>query len=122
MKKHLIAIFLIMLFSISISHASTSYVVLKNYPTDGKCEVGKDYDDGSFIYYCNKGCLEATYCIAYNEDGGTDVAMEVDERITYDLSTILRCEESKGDGKLYQVLEDVASETLATSKGSSCSK
>ena len=106
----------LVLTQISIVKTAIIIIIINN------CEVGKDYDDGSFIYYCNKGCLEATYCIAYNEDGGTDVAMEVDERITYDLSTILRCEESKGDGKLYQVLEDVASETLATSKGSSCSK
>jgi len=113
---------LMMLFNATVSHASTSYVVLNNYPADGKCEVGKNYDDGDFVYFCHKGCLEATYCIAFNDDGGTDVAMEVNEKIGYDGSATLRCEKSKSDDKLYQVLEDVASETIATSQDGVCPK
>ena len=122
LTKSLIAASLIALFGISISHASTSYVSLNNYPANGKCEAGKNYDDGEFVYFCNKGCLEATYCIALDEDKGGDMALEVDERITFDVSTTLRCEQDASSNRLYQVLEDVSSETLATSKGGFCPK
>jgi len=102
-------------------YASTKYTVRNNFPADeATCTNGNSYDDGYFIYYCDNGTLKPTYCIADTDDDGDfvydyTVNFEVDERITYDMSSALRCEEDTSTGCLYQFIEEVTTEVVATS-------
>ena len=103
------------------SFATTSYEIKNNYPK-GDCTVGQYYDDGEFIYKCNahkKIC--ATYCLVFSEDDGAWMALEENERITYDQEAALRCE--LGSGKqplLAQALENVTIDVIAESKVPFC--
>lgn len=112
-----------LVFAVSITgaQASRAYKVLNNFPADeASCTNGTSYDDGYFVYYCDAGRLEPNYCIAWTDDDGDfvydySVYFEVDERITYDMSSALRCEQDPADGCIYQIIEEVTSEVVATS-------
>lgn len=104
------------------AHASRYYDVKDNYPTDGQCVPDNVYDDGSFIYICKtNGDLCPAYCIAETDDDGDyvydyTVHFEVGEVITYDMSSALRCELDPNNGQMYQFIEEVTTEVVATSK------
>jgi len=99
------------------ANASSTWNVKADYPdVPSSCTPGQVYDDGSFTYLCGDDhTLAATYCLVLSEDDGVTLALEVEERITYDQESTLRCYRDAKDNHLYQLLEDVTTETLSDS-------